>query len=164
MRERDLAREVMRQWVLSVRNREDSSGWKQPIVQNLATMSKVFNGYGQHTASDVLHELGIHPLTPTWRLFQDPKMRTLFFDTILEYSTRWVSKRFKQSCAVICNSDIPFAYNASSALYYFSFAVRVYRRCETRTNIKLVCKLWNSGMLDPNHVLGVFLSGLIYIY
>ena len=129
-------------------------GWKQPIVANLATMRQVFNGYGQHTANDVLHDMGLHPLMPTWQLFEDPKMRRIFVDSVLKYSHRWVSPHFKQSYAIISNSNIPFAYNVISALYYWSAAVQVYRRCKTRTDVELVCMLSVSGMLDPNHIIG----------
>lgn len=155
VRERDHARRAMDQWVISVRNREDSSGWSQPIVYNLVTMRRIFNGYGEHTGNDVLHEMAIHPLTPTWVVFQDACLRSFFINFVFDYSQRWVSSGFKRFCAVVSNSLIPFSYNAPSALYYWSYAVRVYRCCETRVSIALARRLSMKGMLDPNHVLGV---------
>lgn len=155
--ERDLAMAVIMSWYVSVRNREDKSQWRQPIVHNLATMGHIFNGYGQHTASDVCHEFGLFPLMPSWVLCGDEKYFTKFLLFLLSYSAKWHSKAFMKSCAISSNTKDPFHYNYHAAYYYLATVLRVYRRKEVRVTSDFYLDLSGKGLLDFNHIIGKFI-------
>lgn len=113
----------------------------------------MFNGYGRHTANDLCHMLGFHPLMPASVICQDD---VLFFKLLKELETsskHWISPEFRKAVTANCNTNNPFAYDYRSADRYISF-VQVYRCSDAKISGDLFKYLYFHGLLDPNHTIG----------
>ena len=114
----------------------------------------IFNGFGQHTANDLLHLLGFHPLMPTWVVCKDDTMFHAFRQGIEAMSDEWHSQPFLNRVAGEINSHNPFSYQYNMDKAYKASFVHVYRKIEACIRADLYRKLAASGLLDPNHIIG----------
>lgn len=114
-----------------------------------------FNGFGKHTAMDLLHELRILPHMPVSQLVSDDALFQRLECGILQFVDRFGSD-FLRKCAGETNTTNPFEFNEGSNTHYISSYVCVYRRRRVRISTELYNTYMLDGLLDPNHVIGAF--------
>lgn len=125
-----------------------------PLVDVLSDNMAVFNGFGKHTAHDVLHELGIFPLMPVSCLALDDVLYDSFCKGLRKYTGLFDSSSFLRLVAGECNSNNPFTFHHTSNEHYISSFVRVYRRKTVRLPQALYVDYVTRGLLDETHTIG----------
>lgn len=133
---------------------EDKKKKQTFLFVALTSNQLVFNGFGQHTANDILHLLAIHPLTPTWVLCESDLMFDSFAQRLQDVSSEWHSAKFFKRVACDVNSSNPFAYQYCMDAAYKATYVQVYRKIEACVRADLYPKLELPGLLNPDHTIG----------
>lgn len=153
--QRPAAIEALDAWRIDVM-REHTEGTKKPtyMFQALSDNQSVFNGFGQHTANDVLHLLGIHPLTPTWAICESDTLFHRLRGGLETMTDEWHSPAFLYRVAAQVNSDNPFSYQYHVDQAYKATYVHVYRKIQACVCANLYPQLAKPGLLDPLHTIG----------
>ena len=128
------------------------------VLDALTTTQEVFNGYGQHTAMDLLHTLTIWPGMPSRELCADEDLYARLRAGLHEYASQYVSAEFQTRCLLVPNQSAALAYNYKSDINYINQYVAVYRKCNVDVNAELYNRYAMLGMFDPQHVIGQFAS------
>ena len=68
------------------------------ILAALVSLQEVFNGYGQHTAMDLLHNMAIWPGMPPRDLCSDAEMYGTLRACLSAYASQYVSREYRTRC------------------------------------------------------------------
>ena len=79
-----------------------------PIVVAVARDPRVFNGYGQQEACDVLFWAMIHPRMPTFLVCNDEALWTRFFHHVTTYQVRHLALLQPPPMIPVSHSPLPF--------------------------------------------------------
>ncbi|KAM5531772.1 hypothetical protein V8D89_014542 [Ganoderma adspersum] len=125
----------------------------ETIIHALTERQDIFNGYGQHTASDLLHDLGIWPGMPVEEvckngmLFQSLKIR------LHTYAIQFVSDLYRIRCLSVPNGPA-FAFNYKSDTNYINQFLTVYRKCSVRIRHDEYNFMVRQGLFNVDHTIG----------
>lgn len=151
--EREDALRSIFQWRDAVRSQEDSSSHKT-IYQCLCDLGDVFNGFGKHTACEMLFLAMIFPFMPAFNLCLDDSLFDHFLRVLLKYVEQWNSPEYLRRVGGLVNSDNPFTFQHNSNAHYLATWVKVYRKQEAKVKRNLYGAYQRAGFLDPTHTIG----------
>ncbi len=86
-------------------------GMAQTIVDELCDNSKVFNGWGRHTANDVLYDMAIWPLMPIRIICNDNDLFHRLKQGLVKYVSQWAEPTFLTLAAGDYNGTNPFDFH-----------------------------------------------------
>ena len=133
----------------------DNASSDTVIFKELTLNQAVFNGFGKHTACDLLYSIRLWPGMPTRTLCLSEEGFKEFEEALVRYAAIWVSKRYRTECLAIPNLTSSFSFNRNSNKHYLRHFLWVYRKCEvTEMRVDLYNHYARQGLLDPNHTIG----------
>ena len=124
------------------------------LLSALVSMQEVFNGYGQHTAMDLLYHLAIWPGMPPRELCADEDAYQRLRAGLSTYALQYSSARFRSRCLLVPNHGPPLAFNYTSDDNYTNQFLNVYRKCTVKMDAELFNYYAMLGLLDPAHIIG----------
>ncbi|KAI0324990.1 hypothetical protein GY45DRAFT_1375105 [Cubamyces sp. BRFM 1775] len=124
------------------------------ILAALVSIQEAFNGYGQHTATDLLHSLVIWPGMPPREVCADEQMYAALRAGLSVYASQYVSAEFRTRCLSIPNHTAALTFNYKSDINYINQYLHVYRKCTVRMRADLYNKYAMVGLFDTKHVIG----------
>ena len=124
------------------------------ILAALVSIQEAFNGYGQHTATDLLHSLVIWPGMPPREVCADEQTYAALRTGLSVYASQYVSAEFRTRCLSIPNHTAALTFNYKSDINYINQYLHVYRKCTVRMRADLYNKYAMLGLFDPKHVIG----------
>ncbi|OSC97968.1 hypothetical protein PYCCODRAFT_1376170 [Trametes coccinea BRFM310] len=114
----------------------------------------IFNGYGQHTAHDVLHTLRLFPTTsPTYVCSNDTVFKR-FKDGLSVYAKQFVSDTYRERCLCKPNRLSPLSFNYTSNDNYLHQYLKVYRKSTTWMSRDEYNAFACEGLFNREHVIG----------
>lgn len=134
-----------------------------PAADVISEDMETFNGFGKHTAMDLLHAAGILPHIPIAELVQSDEYFNSLHDCIFDYLAKFDQPAFFQKCASRQNSKNPLSFHTGADAHYISTYVSVYRRARVRIPAALYNRLAKAGLLDPSHTIGQFYCSYVYV-
>ena len=114
----------------------------------------MFNGYGRHTAHDLLFYFHAWPGMPPSVICSDDELFHRFKALLGTYARQFIGSKYRSACLGIVNSRSPFAFNYKSDSNYLNQYVKVYRKWEVNIEAPQYNELYMDGLLDPNHTIG----------
>ncbi|KAI0640829.1 hypothetical protein C8Q79DRAFT_1039139 [Trametes meyenii] len=124
------------------------------ILDAMTSIQAVFNGYGQHTANDLLHSIGLWPGMPPATLCRNKPLYAEFKAALSSYASQYISKEYRERCLSIPNRHASLAYNHKSDANYINQFVQVYRKIRVRMPADLYNKFARKGLFNPEHIIG----------
>ncbi|TBU51721.1 hypothetical protein BD310DRAFT_833714 [Dichomitus squalens] len=140
-------------WRREVLTNADFSA-EQGLVEVIVSRQDIFNGYGRHTAHDLLFYFGVWPGTPPSIICADDEIFHRFKVLLGTYARQFVEDKYRGACLGTANSRSPFAFNYKSDVNYLNQYVKVYRKWEVNITPAQYNELYMDGLLDPNHTIG----------
>ncbi|OSD00095.1 hypothetical protein PYCCODRAFT_1394003 [Trametes coccinea BRFM310] len=129
--------------------------FKSPaLLDAICSTQEVFNGYGQHTAHELLHELGLWPGMPVAELCCDEDTYSAFKQELHLYAEQYTSSTYRERCLSLPNQDSPLVYNYKSDDNYHKHYLRVFRKASVRVPRALFNRLAKAGLFNPAHTIG----------
>ncbi|KAL6306362.1 hypothetical protein BKA93DRAFT_729522 [Sparassis latifolia] len=126
-----------------------------PIIALLFHNQHLFNGFGRHTANDVLFWLKIFPTTPASHIFADKDHFQAFASGLAAYVDQFCTRTFFRNVAGEVNSTNPLTYNYKSGRNYISMYVKIFRKHWCKVPRQLYNEMLVQGLFDPQHVIGM---------
>ncbi|KAI0681756.1 hypothetical protein BC835DRAFT_1425269 [Cytidiella melzeri] len=102
------------------------------ILDAMCEDMTTFNGSGKHTATDVLHEIGLLPYMPLAEVVRSDEIFARFHDGLLAYTAKFKEKKYVERVACESNDPNPFAFHHGSNDAYIGSYVAVYRRQQVK--------------------------------
>ena len=130
----------------------------ETIIHVLTERQDVFNGYGQHTASDLLHDLGVWPGMPVEEVCKNYILFQSLKTHLHTYTKQFVSDLYRVRCLSVPNGPA-FAFNYKSDTNYINQFLTVYRKCSVRIRREEYNSMAQQGLFNANHTIG---SSLIH--
>ncbi|KAI0336892.1 hypothetical protein BDW22DRAFT_1488608 [Trametopsis cervina] len=130
-----------------------------PLVEVISSDMTYFNGFGKHTAADVLHDIGVLPHIPAGVVADDDNLYARLRQGIVSYTEDFKNPKFLLKCAGDSNAANPFAFHQKADDHYISSYVRVYRRQSVRMPKALYDFYASNGLFDPEHTIGLAYHG-----
>ncbi|KAI0699597.1 hypothetical protein C8T65DRAFT_742416 [Cerioporus squamosus] len=127
---------------------------RDALVEVICKQQGVFNGYGRHTAHDLLHHLGLWPGTPYLVLCSDEDLYHQFKILLHLYAAQFRSEQYQADCVGSPTALSPLAFNIRSNDNYINKYVLVYRKWEVRMEADLYNELYKQGVFDSKHTIG----------
>ncbi len=124
------------------------------MVEVICANQAVFNGYGRHTAHDLLHHLRVWPGTPPSVICSDDSQYSRFKTLLGNYARIFVQQEYQYACLGTPNLDSPVAYNYKSDNNYINQYVKVYRKWSVRLGAYEWNEYYFEGLFDREHTLG----------
>ncbi|KAI0772214.1 hypothetical protein BC629DRAFT_1702289 [Irpex lacteus] len=124
-----------------------------PIADAIADDTVYFNGFGEHTATDLLHEAGILPHMPLWVVATDNYIFGQLRQRITVYSAAFKDPHFVKACGQGSSDPNPFFFNEHADNNYITQYVRVYQREVTCLSGFLYNVLAAQGLFDTEHTI-----------
>ena len=125
------------------------------ILSALVSIQEVFNGYGQHTAMDLLYHLAIWPGMPARELCADDDTYGRFRSALHTYASQYTSAKFRLRCLLVPNHGPRLAFNYTSDDNYTNQFLNVYRKCTVMMDAALFNYYAMLGLFDPTHIIGI---------
>jgi len=125
--------------------------------------SEAFAGFGRHTANDLLYLAAMFPGTPAHIICQDSERYEKFKDLIYTYQSQFSDPEHRL-VSTTPNTDNPFAFNENSNRLYMERYIKVFRRTTTFVPNALYHQYQIQGLLDPNHIIGMFWSRINILF
>ncbi|PIL36895.1 hypothetical protein GSI_00585 [Ganoderma sinense ZZ0214-1] len=123
------------------------------IIHVLTERQDIFNGYGQHTASDILYDLRIWPGMPAEHVCKDNKLFQSLKIRLHTYAAQFVSDRYRELCLSVPNGPA-FAFNYKSDTNYINQYLSVYRKCFVRIRREQYNAMAREGLFNSEHMIG----------
>ncbi|KAI0325881.1 hypothetical protein GY45DRAFT_1259994, partial [Cubamyces sp. BRFM 1775] len=155
--ERAKAEQALDKWRLSVLAGTGPQGGTQQqpsLLDVICASQEVFNGYGQHTAHDLLHSLALWPTYPPSLLCANDALYEQFKTELHRYAMQYVSSVYRLRCLSTPNQLSPLYYNYTSDDNYLNHYLRVFRKCVVRMDREEYNRFIRLGLLDPSHTIG----------
>ncbi|CDO77527.1 hypothetical protein BN946_scf184912.g26 [Trametes cinnabarina] len=124
------------------------------ILDVMCSNQDVFNGYGQHTAHDLLHKLGIWPGMTPYSLCTDDTKYDHFKRALHEYAQQYQSPPYRARCLGVPNHPSALTYNYKSDDNYHMHYLLVYRKSTVRMSREDYNSFAKQGLFNPSHVIG----------
>ena len=124
------------------------------LLDVICSTQEVFNGYGQHTAHDLLHSLALWPAYPPALLCADDTLYEQFKTALNAYAAQYTSATFRSRCVSTPNQTSPLYYNYASDDNYLNMYLRVFRKCAVRMEREEYNRFARLGLFDPSHIIG----------
>ncbi|KAH9853346.1 hypothetical protein C2E23DRAFT_728878 [Lenzites betulinus] len=124
------------------------------ILFAITSTQDVFNGYGQHTATDLLHSLALWPGMPLRQLCSDDTRYNEFKEALAVYAQQYVSDTYRTRCLSLPNRSTPLAFNYKSDTNYLNQYLKVYRKCEVQLSAETYNRYASLGMFNTAHTIG----------
>ncbi|KAI1782815.1 hypothetical protein LXA43DRAFT_1103394 [Ganoderma leucocontextum] len=152
--ENDAAEARLDEWRATVLANTDVT-LEEGLVEVICSKQKFFNGYGRHTAHDLLHHFHVWPGTPPSVVCGDDYLYDRFKILLGTYARQFVGATYRERCLGMVNMDTPFAFNYKSDDNYLSQYVKVYRKWSINIPAAEYNDMYMDGLLDPQHTIGL---------
>ncbi|KAL7281918.1 hypothetical protein ACG7TL_003385 [Trametes sanguinea] len=123
------------------------------LLDIMCSSQDVFNGYGQHTAHDVLHMLRLFPTTSPTYVCSDEAVFDRFKAGLSSYGQQYTSATYRERCLCLPNSSSPLAFNYTSNDNYLNQYVKVYRKSTVRMPRDEYNLFASEGLFNREHVI-----------
>ncbi|KAI0349946.1 hypothetical protein OH77DRAFT_1489972 [Trametes cingulata] len=127
---------------------------RKSLLTSLTALQFVFNGFGQHTAHDLLHSLALWPGMSPYELCRDDELYAEFKLALSSYASQFVTKEYRTKCLSSPNRDAAFYYNYKSEKNYINSYCKVYRKVTVRMPADLYNKFAKRGLFNAAHMIG----------
>ncbi|KAI0657065.1 hypothetical protein C8Q70DRAFT_289428 [Cubamyces menziesii] len=124
------------------------------LLDTMLNTQSVFNGYGVHTAQDLLYQLGIWPTLPPEVLCADDTAFEEFKATLSSYAAQYTSSVFRTRCLKVPSYNEYDNPTQGRDENYYSQYLKVYRKCTIRMPRDLYNEYVKRGLLDASHTIG----------
>ncbi|KAI0349099.1 hypothetical protein OH77DRAFT_1415553 [Trametes cingulata] len=124
------------------------------IRDSITTMQQVFNGYGQHTANDLLHSLALWPGMSPRDLCRDDELYAELKVGLSTYASQFVTPRYRANCLSLPNRKEALFFNYAGEKNYINQYCQVYRKIKVRMPRDLYNKFVKRGLFNPAHIIG----------
>ncbi|EIW60877.1 uncharacterized protein TRAVEDRAFT_71124 [Trametes versicolor FP-101664 SS1] len=124
------------------------------ILQALLHTQQVYNGYGAHTAMDLLHRLGIWPGMPLFEFCSNDELYSLLRDILPVDASQYVSPTYRTRCLSLPNREAAFAFNYKSDINFVNQFLKVYRKCSVKMSREQYNMYVKNGLFNPSHTIG----------
>lgn len=124
------------------------------ILQTMCSKQDIFNGFGRHTSTDVLHRLRLWPGMPAFELCRDDVMFEAFKSGLCGYVVQYRSKEYQRDCLGEANGEQALSFNYKSDTNYINKYLWVYRKCLIQIPQDEYNSFAKEGLLNPRHVIG----------
>ncbi|KAI0328058.1 hypothetical protein GY45DRAFT_1282616 [Cubamyces sp. BRFM 1775] len=124
------------------------------LLDVMLNTPSVFNGYGPHTAQDLLYQLGIWPTMPPENLCADNTAFAEFKAALVSYAAQFVSSVYRTRCLKVPTYNEYDDTNPQRDENYYSQYLKVFRKCTIRIPRDLYNEYVKRGLLDPSHTIG----------
>ena len=131
------------------------------LLDTMLNTQSVFNGYGVHTAQDLLYQLGIWPTMPPEVLCADDTAFEEFKATLSSYAAQYTSSVFRTRCLKVPSYNEYDNPTQGRDENYYSQYLKVYRKCTIRMPRDLYNEYVKRGLLDASHTIGKFHCALV---
>ncbi|KAI0350820.1 hypothetical protein OH77DRAFT_1008886 [Trametes cingulata] len=121
------------------------------LLDVMLNTPEVFNGYGPHTAQDLLYQLSLWPSMPPAELCADDAAFAEFKAALSSYAAEFVSPLYRTRCLGVPNGETSHHKNEDS--YHAQF-LKVFRKCTVRIPRELYNEYVKRGLFDPTHTIG----------
>ncbi|KAH9849989.1 hypothetical protein C2E23DRAFT_735966 [Lenzites betulinus] len=129
-----------------------------PLASLLHTMlgnQELFNGYGQHTAHDLLHSLGLWPTTPPLIVCSDEDLYLRFKEALHSYAQQFSSDTYRKRCLSQPNHSSSIVFNYMSDDNYHNQYLKVFRKSSVRLTQEEYNMFARQGLFNPSHTIGM---------
>ncbi|KAH9934595.1 hypothetical protein B0H21DRAFT_699318 [Amylocystis lapponica] len=126
---------------------------QEPLVHALCENQQIFNGFGKHTAHDLLHLVAVWPGIPSAVLCHDDSLYFCLKKELVVYAALWVSQEYRYSVCSASQSPNPLRFNYQSDRAYINRYVKVYRKWYVDVPKALHDHLVNQGLLNVDHII-----------
>lgn len=151
--ENDAAEARLDEWRTTVLANADPAQ-EEALVEVMCSKQEVFNGYGRHTAHDLLYHFHVWPGTPPSVVCGDDDQYIQFKTLLGTYARQFVDAVYRERCLGAVNMASPFAFNYKSDDNYLGQYVKVYRKWTVNVPAIKYNELYMDGLLDPGHTIG----------
>ncbi|EIW53681.1 uncharacterized protein TRAVEDRAFT_174501 [Trametes versicolor FP-101664 SS1] len=124
------------------------------ILQALLHTQQVYNGYGAHTAMDLLHRLGIWPGMPLFEFCSNDELYSLLRKILPVDASQYVSSTYRTRCLSLPNREAAFAFNYKSDINFVNQFLKVYRKCSVKMSREQYNMYVKNGLFNPLHTIG----------
>lgn len=148
---------ALHEWRAEILARSRSA---HPIIWYLTKKDacRALAAFGEHTGHDLLYHMAIFPGTPADVICRDDKAFADFMQGVIDYSDQWTTSKFIALAGGMSNSTNPLAFNTKSYKFYCSAYIKVFKKNRVRADASIYNKMLLAGLLDPNHIIGMYHS------
>lgn len=125
--------------------------WTNPILCQVTSNQRVFNGYGVQEATDMLALARIHPDMPTYYVCKHPDLFARFKRNVVSYQTSRIQLMDTPGFPLI-SGPFPFHFNAK-AHEKFCLTLVSMRRSTLRMDQDALDEMHSMNLLNPNAVI-----------
>ncbi|KZV93995.1 hypothetical protein EXIGLDRAFT_575021, partial [Exidia glandulosa HHB12029] len=139
-----------------------AAGTATPIATVLQKNRKAFNGFGRHTATDVCHELQLHPVAPCIlyaRIIQNGRCSAFtLFQVLTKYLTSLRCPEVLKGSAGTINSNYPFQFHVTGLRYFINNCIALFRKSDVRIPSAQWLEMKSKGLFSRSHIIGMSVS------
>ncbi|OSC99552.1 hypothetical protein PYCCODRAFT_1446678 [Trametes coccinea BRFM310] len=124
------------------------------LLDVMCSSQDVFNGYGQHTAHDLLHRVRLFPTTPPFYVCSSDVLFDRLKSTLSSYAKQYISTTYRERCLCQPNQLTPLFFNYTSNDNYLNQYLLVFRKSTLRMPRDEYNQFAKEGLFNRAHTIG----------